>query len=175
MVAAPGAITEEVVAAGAVGFKVAMKAISPAITHRAAAGLVTLDIATREAAAETFQAFQDRAARLDVLLDGVWVRHMFQGTAELLVTAFRDKEFGVIVGCGMGGGVTEIIDDVVFFRAPIDRDRAHDLLQRLRTMQRLPFIADRLPGEDGGGLHRQYHCAGCQCPMVRFHARGESP
>ena len=72
MVAAPGAITEEVVAAGAVGFKVAMKAISPAITHRAAAGLVTLDIATREAAAETFQAFQDRAARLDVLLDGVW-------------------------------------------------------------------------------------------------------
>ena len=117
-----------------------MKAISPAIMHRAAAGLVALDVATREAAAETFRAFQDRAAQLDVAFDGVWVQHMFQGTLELLVTAFRDKEFGVIVGCGMGGGMTEIIDDVVFSRSPLDRDGAYDLLQRLRTLRRLPSL-----------------------------------
>lgn len=141
---APGRLArsadEAVAATEAVGFRVAMKAISPAITHRAAAGLVALDVATREAAAETFRAFQDRAAQLDVALDGVWVQHMFQGTLELLVTAFRDKEFGVVVGCGMGGGMTEIIDDVVFSRAPLDRDGAYDLLQRLRTLRRLPSL-----------------------------------
>lgn len=162
LIPAPGVVTEDVVAriletaglpvapgrlarsadeaaetAEAVGFRVAMKAISPAITHRAAAGLVALDIATRKAAAETFQIFQDRAARLAVPLDGVWVQHMFQGTVELLVTAFRDKEFGVIVGCGMGGGMTEIVDDVVFARAPLDCDGAYDLLQRLGTLRRL--------------------------------------
>jgi hypothetical protein len=138
MVAAPGLIAEDVVAAGAVGFKVAMKAISPAITHRAAVGLVAPDIATREAAAETFQAFQDRAARPGLMC--CWMASGFSTCSKAPVTTFRDKEFGVIVGCGMGGGVTEIIDDVVFFRAPIDRDGAHDLLQRLRTMRRLPSL-----------------------------------
>jgi acyl-CoA synthetase (NDP forming) len=131
---------EAVAIAEDVGFKVAMKAISPAIMHRAAAGLVALDVATPDAVAETFVAFQTRAAELGTSLDGVWVQHMFPGSAELLVTAFRDPEFGVVVGCGMGGGMTEIIDDVVFSRAPIDADGSDDLLRRLRTLRRLPSL-----------------------------------
>jgi acetyltransferase len=131
-------------AAAEVGFNVAMKAISPTITHRAAAGLVALDIATEAAAAETFTAFQARAASLSASLDGVWVQHMFRGRVELLVTAFRDAEFGVIVGCGMGGGMTEVINDVVFARAPIDADGANDLLRRLRTVRRLPALISDL-------------------------------
>ena len=55
--------------------------------------------------------------------------HVRRAGVELLVTAFRDREFGVIVGCGLGGGMTEIIDDVVFARAPIDADGAFDLLR----------------------------------------------
>jgi acyl-CoA synthetase (NDP forming) len=125
-------------AAQDVGFNVAIKAISPAVTHRAAVGLVALNVATPEAAAATFRDFAARAAELGVTLDGAWVQHMYQGSVELLVTAFRDQEFGVVVGCGMGGGMTEIIDDVVFSRAPIDADGAHDLLLRLRTLRRMP-------------------------------------
>lgn len=60
------------------------------------------------------------------------------GPRRIAVTAFRDEEFGVIVGCGIGGGATEIIDDVVFARAPIDSVGASDLLLRLRTLRRLP-------------------------------------
>jgi acyl-CoA synthetase (NDP forming) len=123
-----------------VGFKVAMKAISPTITHRAAAGLVALDLATPDAVAQSFATFQARTGELGATLDGVWVQNMFRGSIELLVTAFRDQEFGVVVGCGMGGGMTEIIDDVVFTRAPIDADGAYDLLHRLRTVRRLPEL-----------------------------------
>jgi acetate---CoA ligase (ADP-forming) len=99
---------------------------------------VALNVATPEAAAATFRDFAARAAELGVTLDGAWVQHMFQGSVELLVTAFRDQEFGMMVGCGMGGGMTEVIDDVVFSRAPIDADGAHDLLLRLRTLRRIP-------------------------------------
>lgn len=127
-------------AAEAVGFNVAIKAISAAVTHRAAVGLVALNVATPGAAAATFRDFEARAAELGVTLDGAWVQHMFQGSVELLVTAFRDREFGVVVGCGMGGGMTEIIDDVAFSRAPIDADGAHDLLLRLRTLRRMPTL-----------------------------------
>ena len=87
------------------GLPVAIKAISPAITHRAAAGLVALDVDTPEAVAKTDAAFRARAAALEAPLDGLWIQHMFRGDRELIVTALRDAEFGVIVGVGIGGGV----------------------------------------------------------------------
>ena len=121
-----------------VGFPVAMKALSPAITHRAAAGLVALDVDSAEAAAAVEHRFRVRAAGMGVALDGIWVQHMFDGNRELLVTAFRDCEFGVIVGCGVGGGATELVDDVVFARAPLDGEGAHDLVAQMRTLRRAP-------------------------------------
>ncbi len=128
--------TEAVAAAETVGWPVAMKGITPAITHRAAAGLVALDVDSAEAVARTDRMLRERAAALGAPLDGVWVQHMFDGERELLVTALRDAEFGVIVGCGIGGGLTEIVDDAVFARAPIDAAGALDLLSRLATLRR---------------------------------------
>ena len=124
--------------AAEVGYPVAMKGISPAITHRAAAGLVALNIEHADAVLSTDALLRQRALARGVTLDGVWVQHMFAGQYELLVTAFRDREFGVMVGVGMGGGLTEIIDDVVFARAPLNADGAQDLIGRLRTTRRLP-------------------------------------
>ena len=135
---------ESVRAAQEVGFPVAIKAISKAITHRAAMGLVALNVGTLDAVASTDRSFRARAAELGAPLDGIWVQHMFAGERELLVTALRDQEFGVMVGCGIGGGMTEVIDDVVFARAPVDAAGARDLLQRLKTIRRLPdFLSDR--------------------------------
>ena len=126
--------------AAEVGYPVAMKGISPAITHRAAAGLVALNIEHADAVRSTDTLLRQRALARGVTLDGVWVQHMFAGQHELLVTAFRDREFGVMVGVGMGGGLTEIIDDVVFARAPLDADGADDLIGSLRTTRRLPDL-----------------------------------
>jgi acetate---CoA ligase (ADP-forming) len=129
-------------AAEEVGFPVAAKGISPAITHRAAAGLVALNLADADDVRATFARFSQRAGARGVSLDGIWVQHMFGGSAELLVTAFRDREFGVMV-VGIGGGMTEIVDDVTFTRAPIDADGAFDLIGQLRTVRRLPeFIGE---------------------------------
>jgi acetyltransferase len=141
---APGRLattTDEAVrAAHEVGFPVAIKGISAAITHRAAAGLVALGVDSPDAVARVDRALRARSAALGVTLDGTWVQRMVAGGVELLVTAFRDREFGIMVGCGMGGGATEVIDDVVLARAPIDADGALDLLGRLRTVRRLPDL-----------------------------------
>lgn len=130
--------------AGEVGYPVAMKALSPGITHRAAVGLVALDVANAQAASAVEQRFHARAKELGATLDGVWVQHMFDGSRELLVTALRDREFGVVVGCGIGGGATELVDDVAFARAPIDAAGAFDLVGELRTLRRMPeYLAPR--------------------------------
>jgi len=70
---------------------------------------------------------------------------MAAGKLELLVSAFRDPAFGVIVACGAGGTLTEIIDDVVLKRAPFDDAQAEALLQRLRIVQRAGRIDPHAP------------------------------
>ncbi len=131
---------DAVAIAADVGLPVVMKGISPAVTHRAAAGLLALGLDSAQAVEAAFGRLSDRASALGVTLDGVWVQRMVSGRTELLVTALRDRDFGVVVGCGMGGGMTEIIDDVAFARAPIAVAGARDLLGRLRTVQRLPHL-----------------------------------
>ena len=131
---------EAVGIARTVTYNVAMKAISPDITHRAAAGLVALNLQTAAAVSRSFESFKARVAERGARFDGVWVQHMFEGKLEMLVTAIRDSDFGILVGVGMGGAMTEIIDDVAFARAPIGADGAEDLVQRLRTFRRMPQL-----------------------------------
>ena len=131
---------ESAAIAAELGFPVAIKAISAEVTHRAAAGLVALGVATPEEVARVDAQMRARAAGLGARLDGLWIQRMAQGGLELLVTAFRDAEFGTMVGIGMGGGGAELVDDVALARAPLDEDGAFDLLGCLRTPRRLPAL-----------------------------------
>ena len=114
------------------GFPVVLKGISPRVTHRAAAGLLAVDVRDREEAAAACRRLEERARHLGIALDGMYVQAMHRGGTELLLAAFRDPMFGVMVSCGSGGGLTELIDDVVTARAPFDAARAASLLARLR-------------------------------------------
>ncbi|MCC7427794.1 MAG: acetate--CoA ligase family protein [Alphaproteobacteria bacterium] len=120
-----------------VGAPVAMKGISPAVTHRAAAGLLLLGVADAAAAAANFRLLEQRAAARGVALDGVYVQHMEPGTHEMIVAAFRDPMFGVMVTCGAGGTATELLDDVAIARAPVDEAGARAILARLRLVRAL--------------------------------------
>jgi len=93
---------------------------------------------------------------------------MFQGNVELLVTAFRDQEFGVIVGCGMGGGMTEIIDDVAFARAPIAADGAHDLLHMLRTVRRMPILLSNVQARHAADFIAAFSQLAANAPWPKF-------
>ncbi|MGD9942104.1 MAG: acetate--CoA ligase family protein [Burkholderiaceae bacterium] len=113
-------------------FPWAMKGISPAIPHRAAAGLLRLHIADLASAGEAFDVMTGQARSLGVTLDGIYVQQMAPGGKELLFSAFRDRSFGVMITCGAGGNLTELIDDVVVGRAPFDAADAARMIERLR-------------------------------------------
>lgn len=155
-------------AAEAIGYPVAIKAISAAITHRAAAGLVALHVDSADGVARVARRFHVRAAELGASLDGLWIQHMVRGRLELLVTAFRDAEFGVMVGCGMGGGMTEIIDDVVFARAPLDPAGAFDLIGRLRSLRRLPGLLSEAQRRDAASFLAGFSALAASAPWPRF-------
>ena len=123
-----------------VGYPVAMKGITPKITHRAAAGLLALNVDSDTKAREVFERHSARGKELDAPLDGVYMQHMENGKLEILVSALVDPVFGIMVTCGAGGVLTEPIDDVSIMKAPFDKDAAREMLQRLRIVKRAPKI-----------------------------------
>ena len=117
----------------ALGLPVAMKGISTAVTHRAAAGLVALRIGSADEAIRTYHRLAARADAAGIALDGIYVQQMVSEGVEVLVSAFRDPIFGPIVSCGAGGVLTELIDDVTLRRAPVDEQAAVQMIDRLRV------------------------------------------
>jgi hypothetical protein len=113
-----------------------LKGITPAVTHRAAAGLLAVDLRTDAEVAGGFARLHERAAAIGVTLDGVYVQEMAKAGMELLVSVYRDALFGTMVSVGAGGGMTELLDDVVTMRAPVDEASAAEMIGRLRMVQR---------------------------------------
>jgi acyl-CoA synthetase (NDP forming) len=75
---------------------------------------------------------QVRAAATELLAIGpVLVQPQLSGT-EVVVGALRDPVFGPTVMVGMGGIWVEVLRDVAFALAPLDRSDARDLLAGLR-------------------------------------------
>lgn len=130
-----GSVDAAVRAAGMVGYPVALKGVAAAVTHRAAAGLVALGLRSDAEVREAFPRLVARAVDIGARLDGIYVQRMIGGGLEVLVSAFRDPVFGVMISCGAGGNLTEVIDDVVLERAPVDEALASDMLERLRIVR----------------------------------------
>jgi acyl-CoA synthetase (NDP forming) len=130
-------VDQAVAAAREIGLPVAMKGISETVTHRAAAGLLALNLRDTESVEDAAASLLARAHGAGTELDGIYVQRMMSGGTEILVAAFRDPVFGPIVSVGAGGGQTEALDDVALARAPLDPAGAAALLRRLRLLRRL--------------------------------------
>ncbi len=122
------------VAAAAIGYPVALKALSPDIAHKSDVGGVALDIHGPEALQVEFDKLvarvEDRAS--DARLTGVLVQRMFSGGREVILGGKRDPSFGPVVMFGLGGVYVEVFDDVSFRLAPLTREDAEEMIAEVR-------------------------------------------
>jgi acetyltransferase len=121
--------------ARAIGLPVALKILSPDVSHKTDVGGVVLGLATAEAvvaAAETMLARVTRA-RPRARLDGFLVQSMAAGEGvELLLGMVRDPQFGPLVVVGLGGVFVEVLGDTAMRLAPVEPDEARAMLAELR-------------------------------------------
>ena len=155
-------------AAASLGFPVVLKGISPSVTHRAAAGLLALDLRSPEEIRAAVRRLESRARELAVELEGLYVQTLHRGGVELLVSAFRDPVFGVMVSCGSGGGLTELIDDVVTARAPVDPSDAARMLDRLRIRRHAVDARGALAVEPVTAFLARFSALALTAPWPRF-------
>src|SRR6187397_844453 len=129
--------------AGAMGFPVVMKIVSPDILHKTEAGGVVVGVKTADDAEKTYETILASAKKYkaDAKIEGVQVQQMLAGGTEVIVGAITDGSFGKLVAFGLGGVLVEVLKDITFRLAPatkqdalsmLDGIQAHDMLKGVR-------------------------------------------
>jgi acetate---CoA ligase (ADP-forming) len=128
-------LDEAVRHAEAIGYPVVMKVVSRDILHKSDAGGVALDLDNREEVIDAYQAIlrNCRARVPDARIDGIEVAEMVRRGVELIVGARRDPGFGPVVMFGHGGIYVEVMKDVSFRAAPLNRATAVEMMKEIRA------------------------------------------
>ena len=136
-------------AASALGLPVALKIVSPDITHKTELGGVALGLATPEAVARAFDDVTRRVrqAAPQATLTGCLVAPMVTGGVETILGAQWDPVFGPVVMLGLGGIFVEALKDVTFRLAPFDEDEARRMIAELRARPVLEGARGRPPAD----------------------------
>ena len=133
------------------GFPVALKVLSPEITHKSDVGGVALDLEDEDAVVGAAEAIKQRMTELrpEAHLTGFTIQRMARrpGAFELIVGAREDPVFGPVILFGEGGTAVEIIADRAVGLPPLNMALATDLIERTRIYNLLKGYRDR-PGAD---------------------------
>jgi acetyltransferase len=134
---------------------VAVKILSPDITHKSDVGGVRLNLndegAVRQAAADVLA--QARKAKPDAKITGVTIHPMIvrPRARELIAGIANDPNFGPVVVFGSGGTAVEVINDKALALPPLDLRLAEDLVVRTRVSRILKAYRD-IPAADTAAI-----------------------
>ena len=112
-----------------IGYPVVLKACGENVLHKTESDWVVLDLKDRE---QVKSAFHDLQSGVDTAFEEILVQQMVKGNRELMVGLKRDPQFGPCVLFGIGGVLTEILDDVSIRIAPLERRDAMDMMEDIR-------------------------------------------
>jgi acetyltransferase len=138
------------------GFPVALKILSPDITHKSDVGGVVLDLETPAQVQAAAEAMLRRLAQVQpqARLDGFSVQQMARRPQafELIVGAATDRVFGPVILFGQGGTAVEVIADRALALPPLNRMLAQELVARTRIARLLAGYRNR-PAVDHEALY----------------------
>ncbi len=113
------------------GFPLVLKACSADLAHKTEKNMVRVDLRSMDEANHAFEEiFKQVGGNGED--SGVLVQEMISGKRELVMGMTRDPQFGPCVMFGLGGIFTEILKDIAFRKAPIDKDEAIRLMHDIQ-------------------------------------------
>jgi acetyltransferase len=147
--AVAGTADAAAVAATTIGYPVAIKILSPDISHKSDVGGVQLHLRddTELRAAAAAMLARVKASRPDARLTGFTVQAMaIRPLAQELILGFSvDPLFGPVLLFGQGGTAVEVLADRAIALPPLNRVLARELVSRTRVASLLAGYRDHLP------------------------------
>ena len=118
-----------------IGFPTVLKIISPDVIHKSDVGGVVLNIKNQtEARNAYFKIIKNvKSFKPNVSIEGVLVQEMVPSSIEVIVGSINDPQFGQTLMFGFGGTFVEIMKDVSFRIAPINRTEAFEMITEVKA------------------------------------------
>lgn len=123
-----------------IGYPVAVKGCGTEFSHKTEMDLIVLNLQDEHAVRGAFQKLTSHKSVNQVL-----VQQMVKGDRELLAGLIRDAQFGPSVMFGLGGVLTEVLEDVSFRVAPLSHSDALDMMQEIRAKKILDAFRGQPP------------------------------
>jgi acetyltransferase len=138
-------------AAMGIGYPVALKILSPDISHKSEVGGVVLDLESAKELQEAAATMHERCRKLkpDARIEGFTLQKMIRrpGAHELIVGIALDATFGPTILFGQGGTAVEVIADRALALPPLNMVLARDLISQTRIHRVLSGYRDRPPAD----------------------------
>lgn len=132
-----------------IGFPVALKIVSPDVTHKSDVGGVALNLGTPQGVERVAQTMADRVRdKLDgPNIEGFAVERMAQLSEgyELFIGVKTDAIFGPVVVFGHGGTAVELLGDRAIGLPPLNMRLAEQMVKSTRIYRLLKGYRDRPP------------------------------
>jgi len=133
---------EAIKAAEELGFPVVLKGCGSEMTHKTEFNMIELDLRDDVSVGEAYSRITGHKG---VSIEGVLVQEMIKGERELVVGLTRDPQFGPCVMFGLGGIFTEILNDVSFRIAPLEKRDALEMAREIRGHKILDAFRGKPP------------------------------
>lgn len=130
-----------------IGFPVVLKIVSPQIIHKSDAGGVITNINEEEKVKEAFNKIIKNAKKYNpqAEIEGIYIQKMVPPAREVIIGAIKDKQFGQVVMFGLGGIFVEVLKDVVFRVAPIDKEESREMIKEVKALPILKGVRGEKP------------------------------
>ncbi|MGH8269526.1 MAG: acetate--CoA ligase family protein, partial [Steroidobacteraceae bacterium] len=127
-------LEEALQAAESLGYPLALKAQSAALSHKSDAGGVVLGLKDRDSLTSGWRKLHADLARHlpDLTLDGILIERMARQGLELIIGGRNDPEWGAVVLAGIGGVQAELLSDVRLILPGQSRESIIQSLRRLK-------------------------------------------
>jgi acetyltransferase len=131
------------------GYPVVMKIASPDILHKSDIGGVRLGLENSDAVAEAFDEVMVNAKRLmpGALILGVTIHEQAPPGKEVILGMTKDPDFGPLIMFGLGGIYVEVLKDISFRLAPIDKTSALEMIREIRSFPLLRGVRGEPPAD----------------------------
>ena len=116
------------------GFPVALKIVSPEITHKSDVGGVKLGLRTSRQVEAAYEEIRSavRQKYPHAVFEGVSVQRMAPPGTEVIIGMTKDAQFGPVLMFGLGGILVELLKDVSFRIVPLEQEDAREMIREIK-------------------------------------------
>lgn len=139
----------------AFGYPVVLKISSKDITHKSDAGGVKVNLKSGAEVETAYDGIMKSALQKfpAAQIEGISVQRMAKPGVEVIMGMTQDRNFGPVLMFGLGGILVEVLQDVAFGVAPLERKDAAEMINEIKGKK----LLEGYRGQDSADKSRLEH------------------